>query len=205
MRGALVGLTVVALAGCTTYGTSIQNVPGRPVREVPVSRPGFVQGTGPEGSDVVTIADQMMRSLLSSPVVAQADHPPTVVLLEMRNNTRFPINSDLFLNRLRGALNTQAAGRMIFLARDRIDAVQAERALRREQGWTADPNLAQVAPASADYFLTGEMTGLSNMGPAGVEDYILYQFQLIDTESSAMVWEGQYEIQRVGQNDAVYR
>jgi PBP1b-binding outer membrane lipoprotein LpoB len=206
MRHLVLGLAVVGLAGCTTYGSNLQNVPGRPVREVPVSRPAMVSGTGPEAQDVVAISDQMVRSLLSTPVIANADHPPTVAVLPVENKTRFPINADIFVSRLRAELNSRAAGRMVFLARNRIDAVMAERDLRREHGFTADPSRLQSGPAGADYFLTGTMEGISRADAYGrMADYILYQFQLIDSESSAIVWEDMYDIQRAGQNDAVYR
>ncbi len=201
-------LGVVALAGslfCVTGCTSLDNSAGRPVREVDPSRPGIIAGTGPESQDVVAIADQMMRSILGAPAIANAEKPPTVALLKLQNNSRFPINSDIFLRKLRVTLNSKAAGRVSFLARERIEAIQREREAKREGEVTNDPNRSQKAVAGADCCLTGTVDGLSKASAQGREDYLLYVFTLIDTESSLVVWEDQFETKRAGQEDAVYR
>jgi PBP1b-binding outer membrane lipoprotein LpoB len=199
-------LAGLLLVGCALGCASVNDVGGRPVREIDPSRPGTpLTGTGPESQDVLAIADKMMRSLLGAPVIANAVNPPTVVLLDFRNRSRFAIDTNIFLRKLRVSLNSRAGGRMIFLGRERMDDVVGEREAKRAGTVSVDPTKQHRAPAGADYFLTGNVTSLSKSSRSGREDYLLYVFSLIDAESSAVVWEDEFEIKRVGQDDAVYR
>jgi len=183
----------------------LDNTPGIPVREVDPTQPGIVSGTGPESQDVVVIGDQMMRSLLGCPVVSNAPKAPTVCLLDFTNNSRFAINTNLFLRNLRSELNSKAGGRVVFLAREDLGAVLAERRAKRTGEASFDPATQHEAVAGADYFLTGTFDTLSKASGAGRSDYMLYTFRLVDSESSAIVWEDKFEVKRVGQDDAVYR
>jgi curli biogenesis system outer membrane secretion channel CsgG len=121
------------------------------------------------------------------------------------NQTRFPINKDIFLTRIRAQLNSKAAGKVIFLARSQMANLQAERDLKRQGQVTAsaDPNTQEFK--GADYFLTGTLQGLSTRNAAGTSDYVLYAFQLIDTRSTAIVWEDSAEMKKQGLQDAAYR
>lgn len=195
-------MAVLIVAGCR----GIPNKRGLSVREVDPRVPGTPwAGTGPESQDVLAAADKMTQSLLTAPVIARAEDPPTVVLLNFRNRSRFPINADIFLKKLRVQLNSSAAGNMIFLGREKLDAVAREREAKRQGFVSASADKRQELPAGADYFLTGSIDGLAKQSSRGKEDYLLYTYQLIDAESSAVVWEDQFEIKRVGLDDAVYR
>ena len=179
---------------------------GMSVREVDPRLPGTpMAGTGPESQDLLAIADKMTQSLLRAPVISRAERPPTVVLLSFRNRSRFPINSNIFLRKLRVQLNSTAAGRMIFLGRERMDDVLNERRAKRLGMASSSPEKMHDLPAGADYLLSGSIDGLAKNSAYSREDYLLYIYQLIDAESSAVVWEDQFEIKRVGLDDAVYR
>jgi PBP1b-binding outer membrane lipoprotein LpoB len=121
------------------------------------------------------------------------------------NETRFPIPTDIFLTRIRTELNTKAAGQVIFLARERMATLQREQQLKQQGAVTAssDPNVVEFK--GADYFLTGKLQGMSTRTTAGVSDYILYSFQLIDARTSDIVWEDVAEIKKQGLEDAAYR
>ena len=166
---------------------------------------GFVVGTGIESQDLVAVTDKMARSVLSIPQIANAGTPPVVVLDPVENQTRFPINKDIFLTRIRAQLNSKTRGKVMFLARDRMAALEHERKLKREGAVTAsaDPRLQEFK--GGDFFLTGSLQGLSTRTGAGTSDYILYAFQLIDARSSVIVWEDSAEIKKQGLEDAVYR
>ena len=55
------------------------------------------------------------------------------------------------------------------------------------------------------YFLTGVLQSISTRTSAGISDYVLYSFRLIDTRTSEIVWEDSAEIKKQGLEDAVYR
>jgi PBP1b-binding outer membrane lipoprotein LpoB len=200
-------LSTVALAalvsGCASQG--VKNPSGVPVTRMNADEQGFVAGTGVESQDLVAVTDKMARSILAIPQIANAPQPPKIVLDPVVNNTRFPINKDIFNTRIRTELNKKSLGKVTFLARERMAALDKERNLKRtgEVTASADPKAQEFL--GADYFLTGELQGLSTRTKAGTSDYILYAFQLIDVRTSAIVWEDSAEIKKQGLEDAAYR
>jgi penicillin-binding protein activator len=198
--GALVALLA---AGCASSG--VKNPSGVPVTHLNADEQGFVAGTGVESQDLVHVADKMARSIVGIPQIANAATPPTIVLQPVDNQTRFPINKDIFLTRIRAQLNSKAAGKVMFLARSQMEALEKERNLKREGAVTAssDPGLQEFK--GADYFLTGTLQGMSTRTAAGTSDYILYDFHLIDARTSAIVWEDSAEMKKQGLEDAAYR
>mgnify|MGYP001766386760 CR=1 FL=1 len=200
-----IGMATAALllAGCASSG--VKNPSGVPVTRMNADEQGFVAGTGIESQDIVAVTDKMARSILAIPQIAAAAVPPVVVLDPVDNQTRFAINKDIFLTRIRTELNRKTAGKVMFLARDRMAALERERNLKREGALTSssDPRLQEFK--GADYLLTGTLQGLSTRTSAGTSDYILYAFQLIDTRTSAIVWEDAAEVKKQGLEDAAYR
>jgi penicillin-binding protein activator len=190
------------LAGCAS---GVQNPRGVSVTEMKADERGFVAGTGVESQDLVRVADKMARGIVGIPQVLRAQGTPRVVLDPVVNETRFPINKDIFLTRIRAQLNSQAAGKVIFLARDRMATLERERDLKRSGQVTSgsDPNVVEFK--GADFFLTGKLSSLTTRSSKGVSDYILYTFQLIDARTSDIIWEGFEEIKKQGLEDAVYR
>jgi PBP1b-binding outer membrane lipoprotein LpoB len=203
-RGLAVSLVIAVLAaGCASSG--VKNPNGVPVTEMRPDEQGFVAGTGVESQDLVAVTDKMARSILGIPQITQANGTPRIVLDPVKNNTRFPINKDIFLTRIRTQLNSKAAGKVLFLARDRMDALAKERALKQSGQVTAssDPNVVEFK--GADFFLTGTLDGMSTRTSAGTSDYILYSFQLINARTSDIIWEDSAEIKKQGLEDAAYR
>jgi PBP1b-binding outer membrane lipoprotein LpoB len=191
------------LTGCASQG--VRNPSGVPVTRMNADEQGFVAGTGVESQDLVAVTDKMARSILAIPQIASAPQPPKIVLDPVVNNTRFPINKDIFNLRIRTELNKKSLGKVQFLARERMAALDKERNLKRtgEVTASADPKLQEFL--GADYFLTGNLEGLSTRTRAGTSDYILYAFQLIDARTSVIVWEDSAEIKKQGLEDAAYR
>jgi hypothetical protein len=191
-------------AGCATT-RGVQNPSGVPVTEMRPDERGWVGGTGPESQDLVAVTDKMARSILSIPQIARAQVQPSIVLEPVVNNTRFPINKDIFLTRLRTQLNSKAMGQVSFLDREMMKTLERERELKRSGQVTAsaDPNLVEFG--GADYFLTGKLDGMTTRTSAGTSDYVLYSFRLTDARTSRIVWEDVAEIKKQGLEDAAYR
>jgi penicillin-binding protein activator len=194
---------LLLVAGCASSG--VKNPSGVSVTHMNADEQGFVAGTGVESQDLVMVADKMSRSILAIPQIASAATPPTIVLNPVDNQTRFPINKDIFLTRIRAQLNSKAMGKVMFLARNQMEALEKERNLKRQGAVTAsaDPGVQEFK--GADYFLTGSLQGMSTRTTKGTSDYILYDFHLIDARTSAIVWEDSAEIKKQGLEDAAYR
>ncbi len=202
MRGGLIA-SAGLLVGCASQG--VINPNGVPVQEMRADDRGFVAGTGIESQDLVRVTDKMSRSILGIPEIANAQGAPRIVLEPVTNETRFPINKDMFLTRIRTALNSKAMGKVRFLARDSMAALEHERKLKQQGLVTSgtDPNVVEFK--GADYFLTGKLQGMTTKTSQGTSDYILYAFQLIDARTSEIVWEDSAEIKKQGLEDAAYR
>ena len=192
---AALAVGVVLLSGCSSDK----------VVEMRGDEKGFVGGTGVESQDLVRVSDKIARGILSTPQITAAAVPPVIVLQPVLNETRFPVNKNIFLERIQAQLISKAQGKIVFMARERMDALEHEREMKRNGQLTAtsDPMVQEFK--GADYFLTGKLSGLSTSTKQGVSDYILYTFQLIDVRTGAIVWGGDDEIKKQGQTDAVYR
>jgi PBP1b-binding outer membrane lipoprotein LpoB len=203
LKQASFAAAALLLAGCASSG--VRNPSGVPVTEMKADERGFVAGTGIESQDLVTVTDKIARDILSTPEIANAQGVPRVVLEPVNNESRFPINKEIFLTRIRGQLNSSARGKVRFLARENMAALERERTLKQTGQVTAssDPNVQEFK--GADFFLTGKLQSLTTRTSAGTSDYVLYSFQLIDARTSDIVYEGQHEIKKQGLEDASYR
>lgn len=201
---------LVSVAGCAFLGGGcassgvIKPSGAMPVEMRPDER-GFVAGTGVESQDLVMVTDKMARSILAVPEIHRFQGTPRIVLDPVLNETRFPINKDMFLDRIRIQLNSKAQGRVRFLARERMAALEKERSMKQSGAVTStsDPNVQEFK--GGDFFLTGKLQGLTTRTSRGTSDYILYSFQLIDARTSDIVWEDSAEIKKQGLEDAAYR
>src|SRR5438477_9338264 len=201
VAGAFVSMAI--LAGCASSG--VKHPSGIDVTEMRADEKGFVAGTGVESQDLVAVTDKMARSILDTPQIKGAQHTPVVVLDPVVNETRFPINKDMFLTRIRVQLTSKASNKVQFLARDRMAALEKERDLKRGGQVTSsgDPNVVEFK--GADFFLTGKLQSLTTRNSRGTSDYVLYSFQLVDARHSAIVWDDFAEIKQQGLEDAAYR
>ena len=127
---------LIYITGCAS---GVSNPSGVPVTEMQSDERGFVTGTGIESQDLVSVTDKMARSLVNTPEINDFSGMPRIVLDPVINNTRFPIQQGIFLTRIRTLLNSRTRGKMRFLARERMDALRAERETARSKR-SSQPN-----------------------------------------------------------------
>lgn len=203
VRTGLWTVAAVVVGGCASSG--VKNPSGVPVTEMKADERGFVAGTGVESQDLVAVTDKMARGILNVRQITSAQGTPRIVLDPVMNETRFPINKDIFLTRIRTQLNERSQGKVLFLARDRMAALEKERQMKQAGQVTSTSDPSVVEFKGADFFLTGKLQGLTTKTTAGTSDYVLYSFQLIDARTSDIIWEGSSEIKKQGLEDAAYR
>ena len=204
----LLGIAAAAaiVSGCSS-SHGVKNPSGTPVTEMNADERGFVAGTGIESQDIVTVANKMARAIVGVPEIANAGGTPRVVLLPVINETRFPINKDIFLQEIMSLLNERSNGRVRFLARDRMADLERERELKQsgQLTTTAGTDLTKSQFKGADYMLTGKLMSQTTKTAAGTSDYVLYTFELIDPNTSEIIWQGRHNIKKQGLEDAAYR
>jgi len=170
---------------------------------------GIVSGVGIEGQDLGRMADQMVRDLLANPEVSNRATPPRIILdsSDLRNQSSQRIDKDIITDELRGKLMNAARGKMRFVSREFIAAVEQERALKREGVVDSGTTGLTRATAGADYKLVGKITSLdSRNNDTGMQERLtVISLEMLDLEYGTLVWNGTYKIRRAGADDVVYR
>jgi PBP1b-binding outer membrane lipoprotein LpoB len=191
------------LSGCASTG--VKNPSGVGVTQMNADEAGFVRGTGVESQDLVAVTDKMARGILTIPEIANAQGAPRIVLEPVVNESRFAINKNIFLTRIRTELNSKARGKVRFLDREMMATLERERQMKQGGQVTSssDPHIQEFK--GADFFLTGKLEGMSTRTSKGTSDYILYSFRLTDARTSDIIWEDSAEIKKQGLEDAAYR
>lgn len=200
----IVGAFCLFLAGCTTLETSY-------TKTIQPDQDDELGGTGIESTDIRTVSRKMAESILGVPQIMNAQGSPKIALLPVKNSTRFIINKDMFTKKIRIQLNQNAQGKVTFLARDRIEDILKERKIKRPTETDETEGADNVSHSKlvdlmgVDFYLTGELMGLSKAINGDRSDYISMSFQLIDAETSEVIWENEYEVKRVGTAGVVYQ
>jgi hypothetical protein len=194
-RAGLFLLILILFPGCATMPTSHTQV-------ILPDQDDGLGGTGVDAEDVRVVGRKMAISILEVPEIMKAQGMPRIALLPVKNSTRFIINKDILTTKIRIELNKNATGKVRFLARDRMEDILAERKAKRE-GLVTSSSEGELK--GVDFYLTGEMTGISKGSEGNRSDYVLMSFQLIDPETSDIIWEDSYEFKKVGSAGVVYQ
>jgi penicillin-binding protein activator len=197
----LLAATSLFLIGCATENASTQS--SQPSYVDPTAQ-GKVAGMGIESQDLITATDKMSRKILETPRVqsTKGGNRPVIGLLPIENRTRFPIDKDIFLERLKALLNEKSNGQLRFVARDQLEALKDEKAMKDKGNVTSGTRKKFLG---VDFFLDGKLSSISTATSQGKSDYILFTFRLIDAETSEEIWEGYHELKKEGTEDAIYR
>lgn len=179
------------------------------VVELDPSKRGAVAGVGIENQDILSMADQMMRDLLSSPELANRAVAPRVIVdsAYFTNESAQRINKNLITDRLRVGLNRAAQGRMIFLARQNAAMIEDERALKREGVTDLGTTGLTRAQAGADFRLTGNIASMDSRDnrTGTIQRFTQITFEMVDLELGAILWSNSYDIARAAQDNVIYR
>lgn len=201
-------LMCLAATGCATVPP---NASGVHTVNVNPAVAGPVRGVGIEGQDIISMSDQMMRDMLANERLVQPTHGKSArVIIDAQyfsNDSTQPINRNIITDRLRVALNRAAAGRLQFVGRQYVGAVESERALKRSGTTDVGTTGMTKATLGADYRLGGRIASLDQKSSRTglMQRFTQITFEMFDLESSEIVWSGIYEFARVAGDDVVYR
>ncbi len=198
----------LSITGCSGE-KNIRNMAGVPSIDVDHTVRGPVSGVGIESQDIVSMTDKMLRDILATPVIAARQKSPRIIIddSDFRNEGSQPINKKLIINRLRVDLNRSATGKIKFIGREYASAVDKERNLKREGVTDTGTTGLTKAQAGADFKLVGSIGTLDSFaGSSGLHQrYTQVTFEMLDLETSEIVWSNNYEFERAAADDAVYR
>lgn len=151
--------------------------------------------TGITSKDFRTVCEQMARSMIQLPQIANASSPPRISFVRVRNRTSEPLNKDMFLTKIRTLLLKNSMGKMRFVDRsgDMKEAIDEERDMKRDGEVTFSK---QAAKSGIDFFLTGELSSIDKTAGDKRATYTVYTFRLADAETGDIVWEDSYEVKK---------
>jgi hypothetical protein len=164
-------LSLLGLQSCTSVTKQ-----SRSNKILDASQESAVEGTGTSSADLRIMAERMAREI-SGVQFPDELSKVRIALMEMQNESRFPLNPNLI--------------------KDRLLADLVEFSMGTKLSFTENPN-------GVHYFLTGRITALSKGSSEGVSDYLLYSFKLIDT-ADTVVWTRTYETKKQGKVGVVYQ
>jgi PBP1b-binding outer membrane lipoprotein LpoB len=185
---------LIVLPGCFTVKSS------RPPGVIEPSRP-VVGTTGIEPGDVQTVCDRMARDILSCGAIAKAHGPPTIAVNRVENRTRFRIDAEIFTDMIRDKLVSFAGDKLVFVAREDLSAIQQEKAQKTAGRFDAT---TQKSVRGADFFLSATFRSMSAHEGSTQQDYVVYEFRLVDAESDEIVWSKTYETAKAGDHGGIY-
>ena len=177
-------MLIALLAGCVTTSSSNRLHP---------DQEDSLGGTGINSPDVRTVAQQMARAIVVSPAVQNKQTPPRILILPVRNRTRFRIDTEIFTVIIRDIMIENAGDKVKFL-----DRFSSE--LPGEKEGDFEKRLDGV-----NYYLKGELHSISKSSSAGISDWVVYSFQLIDKQSSDIVLSKSYETKKEGILGVIYQ
>ena len=181
----------------------------RPTTYVTADTPGKVQGVGMESQDIISMSDKMARDLLAQPNLVSRPTPPRIIIDSeyFRNEGTSRVNKNLITDRLRVDLNRAAQGRLLFVGREFVNAVEAERRLKREGVTDQGTVRSTQATAGVDFRLTGRIATTDAVDPKTgmTQRWTQITFELLDLEYGTIVWSNIYDYAKASQDDIIYR
>ena len=207
-KTALLALLSLFLGACQT-STKVVNAPGTPTTYLDPASRANVSGVGTESQDIKSMADEMVRDMLTYPILANAQKPPRIIIDSQyfRNESSERINKNLITNKIRTALSRAARGRMAFVGRQYSSMVAKERDLKRQGTVDAATRKFTRAQAGADYRLGGTFASRDARNPrtGQITRYSQYTFEIIDLENGLIVWSNDYDFKKSAADDVIYR
>lgn len=200
---------LTVLAG-TPAQAQKSNKRGTQAMELDPGGRGAISGIGIESRDIDSMADQVVRELMSRPDLVSSAQPPRIVVDSeaFRNDSSQRIDRDMITGALRASLNRAANGRIRFISREAMALVMRERELKRSGVADIATHGMTSAVAGLDFQLIGKMSSLDTRDARSglVQRRTQIIFELVDLESGELPWTSQpYVILRAAGDDVVYR
>lgn len=144
------------------------------------SQDSDIEGTGMSSTDLRSMTQRMALEIATinwGTASTNAVNVKRIALMDVDNQTRFPLSADMIKDLLLGGLMEHSAGSSLEFTTN---------------------------PTGAMYFLSTRITALSKGSSDGVSDYLLYSFRLVD-QNDTVKWMKTYETKKQGKTGVMYR
>jgi PBP1b-binding outer membrane lipoprotein LpoB len=206
----LLVLGTALLTACTTNDTVYENRQAQPTTYRDVESRSATGGIGLESRDIISVTDDMLRDLISSGMFTQRSKPPRILIdsKHLVNQSSARIDKDVLTDTLRTRLVRASLGKIYFVSRESMQAVEKERQLKRDGVVDTGSRSLAKATAGIDFFMRGRISSLDQVNSStGVHDRSYSMtFELVDAEQGIIVYAlGPYQFAKFGNDDVIYR
>lgn len=169
------------------------------VQRIEVQETTEFSGLGIESRDIDSISKKITQDLLTSNFYLKQKIAPIVVLegKYFINESSYIINTNLLADRMRISLLRQTQAKIQFVTRQNLQAIIEE----------AQTSGSDIDIVEAQYRMTAKIAsihGVSNKTGAK-SNYFQFSFELLDLQTSNIVWANIYDLKKIGADDTIYR
>lgn len=145
-------------------------------------------------TDLQMIAEKMVRSLLTSPLVTQGNRP-VILVSRVRNKTDEHIDTKAITDKIRTAL--LQSGKVRFAAGEVRDEVTRELEYQAKSGYVDETTRKRLGNlVGAGYLLTGQITNIRKKSGRKTDVYFLMTLNLVELETGLIQWAEEKEIRK---------
>lgn len=145
-------------------------------------------------TDLRIMAEQMTRSLITTPKIANSTKPLVVAILDIQNKTSQHINTEDITDKLMMAM--LKTGRMRFVDRTLLKSMAKEISLS-STGLVDPAQQKQLGKmAAADILMSGEITSINKANARASMTYYRLSLHLTDLETNEIIWADETEIKK---------
>ena len=190
---ALCYLFLITFFACSTASDAVL------VKEVAVTDSGNFSGLGVESKDIDRISKEMVRDLFAADFYKNATATP-IIILEGEyfiNESSNIINTNLLADKMRVQLVREGKGSFNFVSRRNLNLLIKE----------AETSGKDINIIEADYRMIARISSIHNVSnKTGLKSsYFQFAFELLNLETSSLVWANIYNFKKVGSDDTIYR
>jgi uncharacterized protein (TIGR02722 family) len=145
-------------------------------------------------TDLQTIAEEMVQSLLSAPVI-QERHRPVLQVATVKNKTNEHIDTKAITDKIRTTLLN--SGKVQFTAAELRQEVLDELEYQRGSGHVDQETRKTVGKqVGADFLLAGDITSINKQKDGTKDVYYKVTLNLVDLETGLIAWANEKEIRK---------
>ncbi len=164
---------------------------------VTYGNPGQVETVTTEfgSTDLQTIAEKMVNSLLASPVLSSGQHP-VLYVHQVKNMTDEHIDTKSVTDKIRVTL--LKSGKVRFTAVNEVNDEIIKQLEYQTKSGIVDPSTAKSAghQIGADYFLFGEISSIKKSAGRVKDVYFKFTMNLVNIKTGLIEWADEKEIRK---------
>jgi hypothetical protein len=145
-------------------------------------------------TDLQMIAEKMVRSLLSAPVIQERDNP-VLQVSTVKNKTNEHIDTKAITDKIRTTLFN--SGKVQFVAADIRPELREELEYQRSSGYVDPETRTPVGRhVGTDFLLAGEIAAIKKKEGSTKDVYYKVTLNLVDLETGLIAWAEEKEIRK---------